>query len=1503
MDGYRAYIGCECDERTLIDVFNFLDAVFHKEHVFQAEPGGDPSFSFYLEVPGKGSRESAGPSAEIERFLCFDASELERARVFLTITVKDDTKLDIFTYRYLFLMINKLLRKQDRAYLDCSDAYYHKVGSYFFFQVLSQVPVELQYRKDGGQSIKLPQSFSLSSEWLPAIYLPSSRDRDAYTVLVNPLFKDVNVLKKALQTHRDVDRLDFRQDRGLWGKPLQERYASCLERYFTGWLNGMLSEVEITERLYSTPGISQLLFAMLCRNMLGQRKRLCQRDVEKLLDICCDFGDCILQVAENIVSHTEGGVLSVRINDNWDKIGNVFQKKESGSARQYMRISLVDFSRNSILDNVKKKSQINGLTLPHIFMGAEAPDGVSREDYQQTARDYDQYLSNSEQIIHHYGLEVFRNVVNQYKGCFTVRSSAQNALRAEERYALDSESIHYSGAAQDAPHIPGTEYDILLPLDRSLLEDRAQPNNPSVLLKPKYIVPPVSREAIFKETFSGHFNAPLSAVVRAANSVQTLGYQQMKEQVVMESARDLTDKLLEMGPGTIKSSVFYFYLSDITERVFGRAEIVAKVILQVIAKLKEKTGWHDDGQEWLYLALYGFSESMLVQFTRQFALFYHRGAGNGLMRGCRLYVVSENYQAEVMFAGVRLGIISDYCRSRRLVTGTSSGITELLAHIASREDVIVGKQEEIEAFPFELLGRMERRQGEKQAVLSRHNKWYHKNLETVLHNDIHGGDLGCCLQNVHVRVGSVHLNTFFEGQLLFANLYWYQIFAHHICEAVLADPKIDGTEDILLYGYETYSEQMLFAATQKLRDKGRTVYYAVYENPKYITAAELSEQRVRYVDQLLGVSSRKLCVVYLYGIGTTLGTISRKMNTQLEETFRKKKKKELFDRAYKKGMVIVQVSDKDRTLCDRENYTVSSQSDELGFLTDGRCSYLVEIQTKWYPTVECPYCLRAGSYLEEKPLIQTNETSTVPMILIKPKQRAAAKIKLKQEGHYTRSFLQDEGSAGYLYYSHLDRAGNHYQFYIRTAALLNDRLQKGDAALDDWFREIREKEVESVQGEGTTQINIIVSPLHFSNESLVAAVNDRVFSGEAYIINFDVKKEFRDSFVAKFQNYRAALEMLRQDGGKVELNFYFVDDIILTGNTFSRARSLVSSMLGEFDGMSSEKASGISVNLFKGIILLVNRNSRQTMCNYFNRAGLKEDEGGYLVLPVYAFIELNTPAIRSYGDSCPVCNKVARIQDLEKGSSLTYVERHWQEKATYHGLKKLSDAKADKRKRDGEHRDDKYYRTRGLRRLLCSERVWALLKDGGMTEENACEVLEKEINEHLCRLRRPEKQVEHLISYLKIISREHVVFQEIVQPAAFQILLNIFSVFIEDGRAPDTALCQTVQALIRAPGYPGLVYALYQIVIARLCTMGSTVFCRREQLEACLEKGLALEEAARVAGCRDTEPFSEFLCIQIKKMLFITQDRASRVAVMQQVLEQCIQDEIEKGGGAVGKKT
>ncbi len=81
MDSYKAYVECKCSEHMLIDAFNFLYAVFHKEHVFQISSGWTPSFAFCLQKFRGGYQRHVVSSPETalsqaKRFLNFRPDEL-----------------------------------------------------------------------------------------------------------------------------------------------------------------------------------------------------------------------------------------------------------------------------------------------------------------------------------------------------------------------------------------------------------------------------------------------------------------------------------------------------------------------------------------------------------------------------------------------------------------------------------------------------------------------------------------------------------------------------------------------------------------------------------------------------------------------------------------------------------------------------------------------------------------------------------------------------------------------------------------------------------------------------------------------------------------------------------------------------------------------------------------------------------------------------------------------------------------------------------------------------------------------------------------------------------------------------------------------------------------------------------------------------------------------------------------------------------------------------------
>ncbi len=192
-------------------------------------------------------------------------------------------------------------------------------------------------------------------------------------------------------------------------------------------------------------------------------------------------------------------------------------------------------------------------------------------------------------------------------------------------------------------------------------------------------------------------------------------------------------------------------------------------------------------------------------------------------------------------------------------------------------------------------------------------------------------------------------------------------------------------------------------------------------------------------------------------------------------------------------------------------------------------------------------------WLQVKSIISLK--SFIPMLLLKPQKQDKVLLRTIDDCAPKSSFLRNSNNSKYLYYCHLNRGDNHYQYYIRTANFIQDQLSNNNKELFSWFRFIKEKE--TISNKNT--VNIIVSPSHFSNEAFVSAINQHVFEGKAYIINFDVKKEFRSSFEAKYSNYKVMFELALNDYPHFDkiVNFYFIDDNIVTGDTYHRTKSLI----------------------------------------------------------------------------------------------------------------------------------------------------------------------------------------------------------------------------------------------------------------------------------------------------------------------------------------------------------
>ena len=459
--------------------------------------------------------------------------------------------------------------------------------------------------------------------------------------------------------------------------------------------------------------------------------------------------------------------------------------------------------------------------------------------------------------------------------------------------------------------------------------------------------------------------------------------------------------------------------------------------------------------------------------------------------------------------------------------------------------------------------------------------------------------------------------------------------------------------------------------------------------------------------------------------------------------------------------------------------------------------------------------------------------------------------------------------------------------------------------LRKWLEAIKQSEI----CENKNTINIIISPEHYSNATLVSSVNEYVFDNRAHVITISTKKEFRESFEAKFDNYRTMTELIKEEMPEVEftLNFYYVDDQLVTGAHYYRARSLVKGLVEKNNINGS--LTKLQIKVFKTAIILINRNSNKTI----NNLGVSS---------FYSFINLNTPSIRAYGDSCPICQEATRINHIVNESSLFSTEKYWWERLERYAVHTLQEAKKFKEPTSNDSnlliKQKKKHEYKGFIRLQCSEEIWKALrsKQSNVLETKAvlekcifgyvtqillttqiCDALDIKMCDEGCLFNKTAEcdyKIEYLISFLKVLSRPPIIYQENVNSAILQMLLEIYNLYSSKNTSHpfyEWTLELTNNSSAQRK------YDLYRVIISCLCSLSSNIFWRNngEELNNCFEIGMELEnniENFQSIGV----PFDVFFRNQLKKNMYSNKDSATKVSLMEQILLSQIKRRIVDGG-------
>ncbi len=527
----------------------------------------------------------------------------------------------------------------------------------------------------------------------------------------------------------------------------------------------------------------------------------------------------------------------------------------------------------------------------------------------------------------------------------------------------------------------------------------------------------------------------------------------------------------------------------------------------------------------------------------------------------------------------------------------------------------------------------------------------------------------------HTRLGNkVHIHSFYE----MSHLFHRTVMANHVAFSIIRDLKSKATIDILkdsvlFYGYASYSQAILMSLTKILESyrmahnipvSDETISYSIYQYNLQYEANPGDIQIYLRNSSLLNCPS-KVQVIQIVPISSTLTTFA-KMWKKFAKEYNSQRKFFLNEnytifwvRDVEKNSITSKttehqrVSDLEKKYFDiDDNGVVTSKFSDLE--NKKTINWILVGRVKWEKPEKCEKCFPKQNLLKEIPIIETDPTSTVPAQQIYSKRNTkeidsivSKKIPFEDIEKYTNLY-------GNVHYGHFKRGKNHYQYFIDTQTY----FASVSPMVKNWLSTLRERESKTPTLWPT--IDIIFSPSHNTNVGFSQYVNAYYFNGAAEIISINEDKEFNSNFCCEYAMLKNTIQRLVDDfnlsynfrNGQAAIKynyrpvrFIFVDDNIITGDSFRKASKLLQSLLPE------EIINNYGTNVFEKAFVLIDRMSLSSRNTY--------------ILPkenFHAFCKINIPSMRKHGDSCVCCKLKTQAYRLYKRSSTQFASNYWRSK-------------------------------------------------------------------------------------------------------------------------------------------------------------------------------------------------------------------------------------------------
>ena len=1075
---------------------------------------------------------------------------------------------------------------------------------------------------------------------------------------------------------------------------------------------------QVIQRLKGTNLLTMILFSFFLEHRVEPYKTML--DMDRELYVLKRHVQSYLQLTENILFHTKAqvGVFSFRLLEgNADYVQKKYALTETEKNEAYFEIGICDYPGGNKGKNLAEtfreklesdtvRAQFMNLKPVHFFQKLDEMDDSIRSAW-------DSYYDDVEHVGKHYGLKIFSELVKGVGAKFMVQSHSSHQAETGD---------DFGGMQEKGACMPGTAYSILMPLRMN-----GQYSNE------REVDYGISNEILYETN------------INRIQNIRIYYAQQSKEEICYENENQKSAWVKRIADiFTKQAQDAEFVVIDAKNFTDSSAELLYKALIKSVRMQKDIK----------YVAICDCNIDFINCFWETACSIFRTTDIEYSLRDRELQIIlyaKETYEELVIVPNdynwtVQLNNKINFTKETRWKDMFLALPLEGGSWTSHRGRVL----------PFDVMVSL-KKNGEKLSI-------FELCAQNIIGQSIQGQSLGCKFEDTHMRLGStIHVGQFYEAEILFgANLF---VDRFSLLMALDLQEKLQNVERLTLYGYASYSEQLIFKMCSiiKSNNKHIDVDYVILERETE-ERGRVHIDKIRYSRFFESDEKRKehfknRTLVCIVPISSTLKTNERLINLFCESNGESCRRNVIED--YE--VILVGNKTNDYWEINEEKRIESKRSSALPI----KPKYFIRMDMKYEESMRCKMCF-PDKVLDEIPLIEVNAASTIPNQAFGIHSGEHARVCSSEELEHLEQemyLLKDN-----FLYSHTKSGDAHFLFYVQSNLLM---VQKR-VEIEQWLRNIKN----TINLEPDTYY-VIFCPTHARNVGFAECINENVFQSSAIIIRDDIDKEYRSNFAAKYSNIYLFIKKLAEEDYKKKVKFFFVDDAILTGRSFQRAKSLIKSIVKGFFKDTREEYC-----IFDSIFVLVDRNSPDNRKMYV---------GDTLDKHFFAFCTLHVSSLRNHGDACVLCNLENDAKKLKKSSVGTWLYSYWREQQEKFAPDDIEKFKA------GKDYNDIAKKGRAYRRLVCANEIGVFLSPAyhGNSKENALQCILQLLiagcnrHWHSQEYQSKEKmQREYFLSYCKILSRPFIVFNKAVKEAVFDLLL-LFTERILTGEAICALIEQT----------------------------------------------------------------------------------------------------------------